>query len=107
MFYLACLSPALHWSGLDGIVTTVLTMVVVYAMLGLDGISHLFEQPFRVIPMYQMTKRSMIAVVDSLTCRPPTLAGETRKEDEENLSQQELTAYWSRKYISSLPDNVM
>ena len=107
MYYLACLPPALHWSGLDGIVTTVLTMVVGYAMLGLDGISHLFEQPFRVIPMYQMTKRSMIAVVDSLTCRPPTLAGETRKEDEENLSQQELTAYWSRKYISSLPDNVM
>ena len=107
VFYLACLSPALHWSGLDGIVTTVLTMVVGYAMLGLDGISHLFEQPFRVIPMYQMSKRSMIAVVDSLTCRPPILEGETRQEDKENLSQQELTTYWSKKYISSLSDNVM
>lgn len=107
VFYLACLPPALHWSGLDGIVTTILTMVVGYAMLGLDEISHLFEQPFRVIPMYQMSKRSMIAVADSLTCRPPTLAGETREEDEENLSQQDLTTYWSRKDISSVSDNIM
>ena len=73
-----------------------------------DEISHLFEQPFRVIPMYQMSKRSMLAVADSLTCLPPKLAGETvNEEDEENLSQNELTTYWSRKDISTVSDNLM
>ncbi len=38
MFYLFCLPPALHLSGLDGIMTTVLSMVVGYAMFGLDEI---------------------------------------------------------------------
>eukprot|EP00577_Skeletonema_sp_RCC1716_P012164 CAMPEP_0113437036 /NCGR_PEP_ID=MMETSP0013_2-20120614/37168_1 /TAXON_ID=2843 ORGANISM="Skeletonema costatum, Strain 1716" /NCGR_SAMPLE_ID=MMETSP0013_2 /ASSEMBLY_ACC=CAM_ASM_000158 /LENGTH=401 /DNA_ID=CAMNT_0000327597 /DNA_START=55 /DNA_END=1257 /DNA_ORIENTATION=+ /assembly_acc=CAM_ASM_000158 len=67
VFYLFCLPPALHLSGLDGIMTTVLSMVVGYAMFGLDEISHLFEQPFRVIPMHQMSKRSMQAVTDCFT----------------------------------------
>lgn len=47
VFYLFCLPPALHMSGLDVVMTTLLTMVVGFAMFGLDEISHLFEQPFR------------------------------------------------------------
>jgi len=92
MFYLMCLPPALHLSGLNGIATMICTMSVGYAMLGLDEISHIFEQPFRVIPMYQISKRSMLAVADSMTCRPPPLEGE---EDEE-LSQKDLTKYWKK-----------
>ena len=46
-FYLFFLPPALHWSGLDAIVTMVITWAVGFAMLGLDELSHLFEQPFR------------------------------------------------------------
>jgi predicted membrane chloride channel (bestrophin family) len=107
VFYLFCLPPALHMSGLDGIMTTLLTMMVGFAMLGLDEISHLFEQPFRVIPMYQMSKRSMLAVADSLTCRPPALVGELRDDEEENLAQKELTTYWSKRDISSVSDNLM
>lgn len=108
VFYLFCLPPALHLSGLDGIMTTLLTMVVGYAMIGLDEISHLFEQPFRVIPMYQMSKRSMQAVADCFTCRPPALDGQQFGEDEEDkLAQRELTLYWSNKDMAQVSDNLM
>lgn len=107
VFYLACLPPALHMSGLNNAVSTLVTMVVGYAMLGLDELSHLFEQPFRVIPMYQMSKRSMLAVADCLTCRPPALEGEAREDDEEELPQRGLTSYWSTKDISTVSDNIM
>ncbi|KAL9187232.1 hypothetical protein ACHAXT_001335 [Thalassiosira profunda] len=108
IFYLFCLPPALHMSGLDVLMTTLLTMVVGFAMFGLDEISHLFEQPFRVIPMYQMSKRSMLAVTDSFTCRPPALAGEIREEEEEGgMTQRELTMYWSNKDMAQVSDNLM
>ena len=110
VFYLFCLPPALNLSGLDGITTTLLSTVVGFAMLGLDEISHLFEQPFRVIPMYQMSKRSMLAVTDSFTCRPPALDGELRDngaDSEEHLKQTKLTTYWSPKDMSSVSDNLM
>ena len=106
VFYLFCLPPALHLSGLDGLATSLLTMVVGFAMFGLDEISHLFEQPFRVIPMYQMSKRSMQAVADSFTCRPPTLEGEV-VDDKEAMDQRELTGYWSNKDMSQVSDNLM
>lgn len=108
VFYLFCLPPALHMSGLDTLATTLLSQVVGFAMFGLDEISHLFEQPFRVIPMYQMSKRSMQAVADAFTCRPPALEGEDRSYDEEDgLGQRELTTYWSNKEMSQLSDNLM
>mmetsp|Transcript_563 Transcript_563/g.1327 ORF Transcript_563/g.1327 Transcript_563/m.1327 type:complete len:492 (+) Transcript_563:31-1506(+) len=113
MFYLLCLPPALHRSGLDNVMTTIVSMVVGFAMLGLDEISHLFEQPFRVIPMYQMSKRSMLAVADSFTCRPPALIQDEDedsddKEPKDHLQQQkELTTYWSQKDLSTVSDNLM
>lgn len=107
VFYLFCLPPAVHMSGLDGIMTTLLTMVVGFAMFGLDEISHLFEQPFRVIPMYQMSKRSMQAVADAFTCQPPPLEGEVRDEEIGRLTQRELTSYWSTADMSKISDNLM
>ncbi len=108
VFYLFCLPPALHLSGLDGVMTTVLTMVVGFAMFGLDEISHLFEQPFRVIPMYQMSKRRMAAVADSFCCRPPALDGEEIVDDKEkDVSQRELTSYWSNTDMAQVSDNLM
>lgn len=107
IFYLFCLPPSLHLSGLDGLTTTIVTMVAGFAMFGLDEISHLFEQPFRVIPMYQMSKRSMQAVADAFTCRPPVLEGEVRDDDEEMLGQRELTTYWSNEDMSKVSDNLM
>jgi len=124
-FYLFCLPPALHLSGLDAIMTTLLTMVTGFAMMGLDELSHLFEQPYRVIPMYQMSKRSMLAVADCFTCQPPALSGQdeeisnhrsSNNDDESNnrkkhrlanRTQRELTTYWSKKDLSSVSDNLM
>ncbi len=100
VFYLFCLPAALYSSGLDTLLTTIITMVVGYSMLGLDEISHLFEQPFRVVPMYQISKRSMLAVADALTCRPPSLTDDTTAKAE--LQQKELTTYWSESEISEI-----
>ena len=107
MFYLLCLPASLSMSGLEDTVTVLLTMVVGFAMFGLDEISHLFEQPFRVIPMYQICKRSMVAVADCFTCRPPALSGEVRDEEADSLSQRDLTTYWSTKDMADMSDNVM
>lgn len=104
MFYLGCLPPSLHMSGLSKLVTTLLTLVIGFAMMGLDEISHLFEQPFRVIPMYQMSKRSMLAVADSMTCQPPPLDG--KGEEKKESDQRELTTYWSPADISLVSDNI-
>ena len=76
-------------------------------MFGLDEISHLFEQPFRIIPRYQMSKRSMMAVADCFTCRPPALDGEPVDEEVALLSQKNLTTYWSTKDTSDVSDNLM
>ena len=106
VFYLSCLPTALHMSGLDLNITTLTTMVVGFAMLGLDELSHIFEQPFRVIPMYQISKRSMLAVADCFTCRPPPLKNEVIDEEVDVL-QRELTTYWSKEDMSSVSDNLM
>ena len=105
-FYLFFLPPALHWSGLDTYVTMLVTWAVGYAMLGLDELSHLCEQPFRLMPMYQICKRSMMGVADAFTCRPPTLKGE-HESDDEGLSQKELTVYWNKDDNLKLSDDTM
>ena len=73
MFYLWFLPLALHQSSLTGIVTFLVSMVVGYTMLGLDEISHLLEQPFRLMPLLQLSKISMLDVGDSLVRRPPSI----------------------------------
>lgn len=72
MFYLGFLPLALHQS-LNGCVTFVTCFVVGYAMLGLDEISHLLENPFRLMPLLQLSKASMLDVADAMVCRPASL----------------------------------
>ena len=73
-FYLFCLPLALRGSGLlNAIGTVVTTTVVGYAMLGLDEISHLLEQPFKLMPLYQLSKNSMRDVGDAIVLQPPPL----------------------------------
>ena len=105
-FYLASLPTSLYLSGMDGIVTLLITWAVGFAMLGLDELSHLCEQPFRLMPMYQISKRSMLAVADAFTCRPPPL-DEDELDDESHLSQKELTTYWNSDDATKLSDDVM
>ena len=56
-------------------------------MLGLDEISHVLEQPFRIIPMHQMAKGVMLDVGDAFICKPP-MEGEIYEE------MKEKPSYW-------------
>lgn len=42
-------------------------------MLGLDEMSHMFEQPFKFMPLYHLSKVSMVDVADAFCRRPPDL----------------------------------
>jgi len=77
VFYLFFLPLALHSSGsLNPIGTFVTVLIVGFAMLGLDEISHLMEQPFKLCPLYHLCKNSMCDVADSFLLRPPELRGD-------------------------------
>jgi predicted membrane chloride channel (bestrophin family) len=74
MFYLFFLPLALCGSGMMNMGATVLTTAATaYAMLGLDEISFLLEQPFRLMPLFQLCKNSMMDVADTATIRVPAL----------------------------------
>jgi predicted membrane chloride channel (bestrophin family) len=73
VFYLFFLPLALHSSGsMDAAGTFVTVLAVGYAMLGLDEISHLMEQPFRLAPLYHLCKNAMRDVADSFCLTPPS-----------------------------------
>jgi predicted membrane chloride channel (bestrophin family) len=72
MFYLFFLPLALT-DVMNPFATVVTTAAVGYAMLGLDEISHLLEQPFKLMPLYHLSKNSMKDVGDALVCQPPAL----------------------------------
>lgn len=77
MFYLFFLPLALCGSGmLDGLATVLTTSATAYAMLGLDEISFLLEQPFRLMPLFQLCKNSMADVADTVVIRPPPIPGQ-------------------------------
>lgn len=91
-FYLFFLPIALTSSGTMNAMGTFVTILAVgYAMLGLDEISHLMEQPFKVCPLYHLCKNSMRDVADSFCLQPPSL-----KDTEANESYQPATPpYWT------------
>ena len=71
VLYLLLLPLSLHQ--LNAVATVLLTTTVGYAMLGLDEISHLLEEPFRLMPLYQLSKISMLDVADAFVMQPPPL----------------------------------
>jgi len=56
--------------------------------------------------MYQISKRSMTAVADAFTCRPPPLVQE-EGDIEKELPQKDLIGYWSESEIVSVKDGIM
>jgi predicted membrane chloride channel (bestrophin family) len=73
-FYLFFLPLALHSTGSMNRTGTFLTVLAVgYAMLGMDEISHLMEQPFKLAPLYHLCKNSMRDVADSFCLTMPSL----------------------------------
>lgn len=74
VFYLFFLPVALYTSGnLDVPGTFVTVLAVGFAMFGLDEISHLMEQPFKLCPLYHLCKNSMRDVADALCMPMPEL----------------------------------
>ena len=94
MFYLFFLPLALLGAQLDGPATVFVTSSVGFAMLGLDEISHIFEQPFRFMPLYQLAKVSMLDVADAFTCQPPPLSSDACESTEEQAKASDPT-YWN------------
>lgn len=92
LFYLFFLPLALRGGNmLNGWATVLTTTAVAYTMLGLDEISHLLEQPFKLMPLYHLSKNSMTDVGDAIVCQPPSL------EDAEQPSSEEIferPPYW-------------
>jgi len=74
LVYLLFLPLAYIETKLPNIVTMFMTASVGYAMLGLDEVSHMLEQPFRLMPLYQLSKISMLDVSDAFMCLPPPLS---------------------------------
>jgi putative membrane protein len=103
IFYLLCLPFGLRDS-LGKVGTVVTTAVVGYAMLGLDEVSHLLEQPFRLMPLYQLSKNSMLDVADAFCVPPPVLTAATERGsqadevEDENLQESSTPdpCYWPR-----------
>ena len=116
MFYLTSLPPALHGAHFGNalsssttfrpllatimripITTIVITAVVSYAMLGLDEISHVLEQPFRLMPIREISQNIMLDAVDAFRCQPHDLKPGTVTESESSHFPEELNnppIYW-------------
>lgn len=88
--YLMCLPWALLGSNMGATSATIITLVVGFAMLGLDEMSHMFEQPFRFMPLYQIAKVSMLDVADAFCRFPPPL-----EQTEAKAVAVTKPSYWS------------
>lgn len=92
VLYLTVLPLALHGACSCAVVTITATLAVGFAMLGLDEISHLYEQPFRLMPLYQLSKTSMLDVADAMYFVPPDF---DKTSDELDESMGVKPVYWS------------
>ena len=98
VFYLFVLPVALYTSGnLTAAGTFVTVLAVGYAMLGLDEISHLMEQPFKLNPLYHLCKNSMRDVADALCVPMPPLMKPmtTTKNSAQEPSLTAAQPYWA------------
>ena len=78
--------------------TVLVTATVGYAMLGMDEITHQLEQPFRIIPMHQLSINILRDVSDAFVVTPPVLPGVQIKEEEavkgQGPSEIRKPLYW-------------
>jgi len=82
VFYLFFLPVALSAADVKNIVNTLVTATVAFAMLGLDEISHLLEQPFQLMPIHELSRNMMVDVADAFVCQPPLLTKSELLEEE-------------------------
>jgi predicted membrane chloride channel (bestrophin family) len=87
MIYLFFLPLAL------GEASVLVTCLVGFAMLGLDEISHFLEEPFRLMPLHQLSKNSMLDVTDAMVLPPKALPREFGDQDH-LLEVRKRPSYW-------------
>jgi predicted membrane chloride channel (bestrophin family) len=103
MFYLFFLPIALHSTGKLNTIGTMVTVAAVgYAMLGLEEISALMEQPFKYAPLYDLCKNSMRDIADALCVREPSL--DSRKNVKYNPAVPQ--PYWPEKRTDGLEASI-
>jgi len=100
VFYLFFLPMALHGSLMKRNVTVLVTSAVSYAMLGLDEISHVLEQPFGLMPLQEISRNIMLDVADAFICQPPSFVEKPELMKEEhftypyNQTERPPPSYW-------------
>jgi predicted membrane chloride channel (bestrophin family) len=87
MIYLFFLPLAL------GEVSVLVTTLVGFAMLGLDEISHFLEEPFRLMPLLQLSKNSMLDVTDAMML-PPTALPRDFGDQDKLTEVRPRPSYW-------------
>lgn len=85
VFYLFFLPIALQGAHMKNTVTMIVTATVAFAMLGLDEISFLLEQPFQLMPLHELSKGMMLDVADAFVCQPCALASKELLLDEDEF----------------------
>ena len=93
MFNLFFLPLALRGS-LSRVAVVIATAAVGFAMLGLDEISHLLENPFRLMPLWYLSKNAMKEAGDALVCQPPSLTVALNGRQSVGNSQFAIPPYW-------------
>ena len=73
------------------------TVVVGFAMLGLDEMSHMFEQPFKYMPLYHLAKVSMLDVADAFCMRPPALDWNQHEEKDSGNNTNKNSSWKFRR----------
>lgn len=92
VFYLFWLPIALYGTLQNGVAAFLVTISVGYAMLGLDEISHVLELPFKLMPLYQLSKNSMMDSADAILWIPPPLGKDVKYDD--TLATLATPEYW-------------
>jgi len=100
VLYLFFLPFALQGTGINIVANTLMTGSIGFSMLGLDEISHQLEQPFRLMPLQQLSVMAMRDVADVFVCPPPKLRDKTISTGDTDTSTNtvktpiEYPRYW-------------
>ena len=76
-----------------GEMSMLVTSLVGFAMLGLDEISHILEEPFRLMPLHQLSKNSMLDVTDAMML-PPTQLPRVFGDQDNLVETRKKPSYW-------------
>lgn len=89
LFYLFHLPLALRGSNLlDSVATIITTAAVGYSYYGIDEVAVMLEEPFRLMPLWHLSKNSLLDSRDALVNQPPSLFLEDAADEDEVIAVQ-------------------